>query len=298
MSILKTIVGWTGSAALARAQETACYALGLGLALLVLGAAGWAVAVNLYSGPWLVGVIVVATLASSVALTLFSSLGELYGQRARDLRAQAIFERLRNGQPPPPYSLYLRPFASTDAISEGVASTMVGVSGLSLERVELETQIERATRPLGLLVALGAPLEHVGAGRIRVPDEAWQDAIKLLMREARLIVMLPSSRAGTLEEIDMILESGLIERTVLIDPPNLGHVKGYDHAAEWAKVQEAFSAHKFDLPAESSKGALLFYGPERAPALKERLDIDADDRIERLFRRVLKHLKGPQEQAA
>jgi|CXWL01.1.fsa_nt_gi hypothetical protein len=282
MAVLKHIVSLTHAPRVARGLEIAIY----------LAAGAW-----LFATFWmtamamrqlgLVGLDVVvfpmlAILIGAIGVTVLATWAELYGQRARDLGANAVFEALQRGQTPRPYSLYLRPFASTNVIGG-----IVGV-GMLAERIELEAQIERATRRFGPLVALGAPLEHIGAGRIQVEEEAWRGAISALMAHAQLIIMLPSSHGGTLQEIAMILGSDLIKRTVMIDPPNLRKSSRFDPAAEWAKVRETFRAASYELPSDMRNGALLYFGGRRQPLLKERLDIDAEDRIERLFRRLLK----------
>lgn len=286
MAVLKRIVSNVAVASTARRLEVLLYTLsGVWLLGSLMAAAFVALPLRELE---LAGAVVAAIIVAAAGATLFASWAELYGQRARDLRAEAIFETLQRGEAPPPYTVYLRPFASTGAFSQTFATAAIGPGALAGETTELEAQIERALRPLGPLVALGAPLEHIGAGRIKVADDAWQEAIKLLLSHARLIVMLPSSRAGTLHEIDMILSSDLIRRAVLIDPPNLGGSKLFNQAAEWSKVKEAFERHRFELPEDNKGGSLLFYGDGRAPRLSERLNIDADDRIERLFRRIIK----------
>jgi hypothetical protein len=267
----------------------------------------WEVAAYVAAIAWLALVFVVlATLAQSAQLTTLGLglalllaifvagagatgltwLADLFGQNARDVEAKAIFDQLRRGEAPA-YTLYLRPFAATDQIADSVGAAMIGPGALIAERVELEHQIERAVRRLGPLVALGKPLEHIGAGRIKVSDAEWRDAIRLLMNKARLIIMLPSSRTGTLEEIGMVLGSELIRRTILIDPPNLRASRKYNQEKEWRKVQEAFAAANLALPDDTKRGALVFYGDDNKAEI-ERLDIDADDRIAAFFRNVLK----------
>jgi hypothetical protein len=239
-------------------------------------------------------VTVACVLLASLGGAFFATFAELCGQQARDRVARRVYEALAAGREPPPYTLYLRPFASTGAFeSVGVGVGAPGTVGALLgAKIELEAQVERAVRPLGPLVALGRSLEHIGAGRIEIGDDNWRPAAQLLMSKARLLVMLPSSRLGTLEEIEMILDTGLIERTVLIDPPNIEQSKDFDHAAEWRHVQAAFAKRGYEVPAETRLGRLLFYGDRRAPLFKERLDIDADDRIERLFRRVIRFTRA------
>lgn len=290
--VLKKIVGWTRGPILAGLLQAFFYAIATVWLLAVLSGAGW-VYLNLDLQEWeqyalLGGGVLIAALG----VTLFGTWGELYGQHARDLHARRIFEALRRGDTPPPYAVYLRPFASTGEIEDvGISTPAMGL-GVTGVQIELEEQIERAVRELGALVALGQPLEHIGAGRIPVAESEWRDAIKLILSQARLIIMLPSARAGTLEEVAMLIDTGLINRTVLIDPPNLGRSKKFNQPAEWSQVREAFAGRGFQLPDDSRSGLLLFFGGERAPKFKEKLDIDAEDRIERLFRRVIRTFKA------
>jgi hypothetical protein len=288
--VLKKIVGWTRSPILAGLLQAAFYLFAAVWLIGVLGAAAWA---------WMnfdlpeierLALLAGAVLVGATGVTLFGTWGELYGQQGRDVSAQRVYDALRRGDSPAPYTVYLRPFASTGEISDiGVGAPTAGAgANFAGVQIELEEQIERALRPLGRLVALGQPLEHIGAGRIPVGEEEWRDAIRLLLSKARLIVMLPSASMGTLEEVTMLIDTGLIERTVLIDPPNLRRSRKFNQAAEWDRVREAFSARGFSIPDDSRAGLLLFFGAERAPKLKERLDIDAEDRVERLFRRVIR----------
>lgn len=295
MGVLKSIVSACGSG-LARALEIVFYAA---TTIWLIGAM-YALTTLLMRADLtemqLIGVLLGAVVTAGIGVSLFSTLAELCGQRVRDLGAAAIYDALRQGREPPPYTLYLRPFASTgvfETTGMGAATAGAGgaVSALVGAKIELESQMERAVRPLGQLVALGRPLEHIGAGRLQVEDGQWKEAVRLLMSKARLLIVLPSSRIGTLDEIEMILESGLIERTVVIDPPNISHSKTFDHSAEWKHVQDAFAKRGFEVPTETRLGRLIFYGDARAPKFKERLDIDADDRIERLFRRVIRFTK-------
>jgi hypothetical protein len=289
--VLKAVVGWTRGPVLAGLLQAFFYVLATVWLLGALGASGWAY-LNMNLPEWrqyaLLGG---SVLVAAIGVTLFGTLGELYGQHARDLRARRIFDALRRGETPPAYTVYLRPFASTGEIEDvDISATGMGV-GVTGVQIELEEQIERAVRELGPLVALGQPLEHIGAGRIPVTDTEWREAIKLILPQARLIVLLPSARRGTLEEVAMLIDTGLINRTVLIDPPNLGESKKFNQPAEWAQVRQAFADRGFEIPEDSRSGLLIFYGGERAPKFKEKLDIDAEDRIERLFRRVIRTFK-------
>ncbi len=240
--------------------------------------------------------VVLAILAGAIAaagwLAVLSTLADLSGQHARDLRAKEILDALQSGREPPPFTLYLRPFAATDMIDdivmESVSSVFRGPLIVTSTRLELEQQIERAARPLGQLVALGKPLEHVGAGRIEVKDEGWQDVVRKLFAHARLIVLLPSSRLGTRWEIDQLLSSSMIERTVIVDPPNPRNIRSrrYQQSAEWREVRAAFARKGYEIPQDSTAGQLLFYGGQRSPQAHARLDMNAEENITRFFRTV------------
>ncbi|MEL6473863.1 MAG: hypothetical protein AAFQ21_07235 [Pseudomonadota bacterium] len=219
-----------------------------------------------------------ASIAGGVALgQVFYELDGLFDQQTRDLRAMDIKADLDAGRiPDEPFTLYLRPFASTNTIARddsrfvNVAAGAPGIAPqyvMASDRIEFETQIETALRPLGTLVGLGRPLEHFGAGRIVVAFEGWQDLIAKLMDHARLIVLLPSSRGGTSWEVERILERGLLPKTIIVDPPNAAGAarKDYDPSAEWDSIRSAFSTHGRILPPDDENGLLLWFGDSDMP---------------------------------
>jgi len=213
------------------------------------------------------------------------------GQHARDLRAAEIFDAVRTGRPAGPFILYLRPFASTDAIAaHRLRAIPVGRSGLVVheDRLEIEGEIARALPRNAPLVALGQPLEHHGAGRIAVPDSQWQAAIEALMDAASLVLLLPSPREGTLWEVDRLIAGGHLGKTLILDPPNHGASRpDYDPAAEWQGVQTAFARRGYGLPDDHRTGLLLSYAPgERAPR-REPLGLDAARTLGAIVRRRL-----------
>ncbi len=200
-------------------------------------------------------------------------------QWRRDLRAADVFRRVQRGEPAS-FCLYLRPFASTDALETYIAQPILGGgrSGMvATERLEFETQLERAARSIGPLVALGQPLEHEGAGRIRVRDDEWQDAIHVLMDAARLIVLLPAAQPGTLWEVRELLARGHIGKTVIIDPPNTGSARAdYDPAARWQDVRLAFARAGHALPDDDTNGLIVYFGARhKSPSAIRALRLDA-----------------------
>ena len=139
---------------------------------------------------------------------------------------------------------------------------------LGTDRLEFEAEVERALRPIGPLVALGKPLEHMGAGRIRVGDHEWRDAVERLMDAAELIVLLPSSRPGTTWEVRTLLSEGRLVKTIVVDPPDdLGADDAtYDPSEEWAEVRRAFAAEGFSLPPDDSEGCCYTSATTRPPS--------------------------------
>lgn len=202
-------------------------------------------------------------------------------QHGRDLQAGDIFAALGRGEQPD-FCLYLRPFASTDAIDTYQPRRILPGGGpqqamIASERLEFETELERAVRPIAPLVALGEPLEHEGAGRIRVGDHEWRGAIRDLMAGARLIILLPAARPGTFWEVEQILSRGHVAKTVVIDPPDRGAAHGdFDPAARWEDVRLAFARAGYALPEDDEGGLILRFGTgRRAPIARRALAIDA-----------------------
>ena len=220
-------------------------------------------------------------------------------QRRRDMVAARIWDALSQGDKPQDFVLYLRPFISTNQITETkheivmVRATQGAPTFFApvADRMEFEEEIEQAMRPIGPLVALGRPLEHMGAGRIRVSDDIWQEAIGKLMDEAALIVLLPSPRPGTSWEVERVLSSGALARTILIDPPN---EKGsddseYDPVKEWAGVRSSFEAHGYKLPHDDADGLLIHFGEAKEPQRIERISlVDGEGHIRAFAKKILK----------
>jgi hypothetical protein len=150
-------------------------------------------------------------------------------QRSRDLRAAATLAAVESGAPGEhgPYSVWLRPFNSTGRCWVIAKSRKAGKrdepardAGYHVNVTDIETMLATAMEPIAPLVALGTSGEQVGAGRVEVPGDRWQDTFAVLARSAHAIFLLPSQRAGTRWEIDFLLrERGLLDRVVFIVPP-------------------------------------------------------------------------------
>jgi hypothetical protein len=150
-------------------------------------------------------------------------------QRSRDLRAAATLAVAERGAPGQhgPYSIWLRPFNSTGRCwviaksrQVGKRDESTGDAGYHVNVTDIETMLATVMEPIAPLVALGASGEQVGAGRVEVPGDRWQDTFAVLARSAHTIFLLPSQHAGTRWEIDFLLrERRLLDRAVFIVPP-------------------------------------------------------------------------------
>lgn len=150
-------------------------------------------------------------------------------QLSRDLRAAATLAVAERGAPGQhgPYSVWLRPFNSTGRCWVIATSRKAGKrdepardAGYHVNVTDIETMLATVVEPIAPLVALGASGEQVGAGRVKVAGDRWQDAFAVLARSAHTIFLLPSQHAGTRWEIDFLLrERGLLDRVVFIVPP-------------------------------------------------------------------------------
>ncbi|WP_063046446.1 hypothetical protein [Nocardia pseudovaccinii] len=126
------------------------------------------------------------------------------------------------------YVLYLRPFDADQhqtAMQQDVMPGSVGgVTGFVLSGRSAEEQIADALRPVGPLIAVGAPGErqpHVGAVRMylpKKPDKAWQEPVRQLMRRSRLTVLTLGTSEGTMWELNQALNLLSPQRLILVIP--------------------------------------------------------------------------------
>jgi hypothetical protein len=197
--------------------------------------------------------------------------GLLCRQRTYDLLSEALLAKLStSSKADDPFILYLRPFVSTGAVTTPM-------------RMELEEQLSAAVRPFGRFVALGSSLEkEVGfepgsdivAGRIKCTDAHWQEAVRHLMREALLIVIVASSRPGTRWEIEHVLAEYYITKTVFIDVPNTS----FRFAQEWDEIGRLLWSRGYQWPADDPRGQFVYFG-----ALKTPLTLSLGDDFTRLI---------------
>jgi hypothetical protein len=167
------------------------------------------------------------------------------------------------------FALYLRPFVVTDRLPTSLPGTHYTGSRFD-GFLDFEGILQDSVRDTTPLVALGRPMETYGAGRILTDDENWKAKVTKLMEASTTIFLIPSNHAGTLWEIQQILQSGWLEKCIFIMPPvgatkwtkepgeNWHYDKSLvDAAADWSLAQEALTDLGIHLPAYEQTGAIF-----------------------------------------
>lgn len=107
------------------------------------------------------------------------------------------------------YVLYLRSFKEDEqqtALHEVPLPGMVGgaITGFLMSGSSAEEHVAEILRPVGPLLAVGAPgerLPHVGAVRMYLPHDGWQEPVRELMRRSRLTALTLGTSEGTMWEL-------------------------------------------------------------------------------------------------
>lgn len=189
---------------------------------------------------------------------------EQVAQATSDADAQTLLAE--SGSISESFFLYLRPFASTNAYR--LSDSHLNLFCWELwERDgfdDIERILARALRPTAKFVALGKPGEHRGAARILTTEKAWQAELAALADKAKLIVLMPSYRPGTLWELSYLKERSLFGKVVCIMPPSDNGfyvAKESNTEAAWDKTRAACSKLGIPIPDHTPKGALFMLDP-------------------------------------
>ena len=174
-------------------------------------------------------------------------------QAERDDNAAYIVDAIRNLEPdeePPKFSLYLRPFYIKDQLfsprPSPIRTPFLPRAWTKIHK-EIETLLAMSLYPSGELVGMGIPGHYIsGAGKVKSDDRDWKKLISLLSIHSLAVILIPSERPGTLWEIKMLRDSGLLPKTVFVMPPlSTGSAEKNDkkdtEAAESKRHHTAFS---------------------------------------------------------
>jgi hypothetical protein len=132
--------------------------------------------------------------------------------------------------------LYLRSFAEDSVTAE---SRPRGLNQFMSELATEEEQLAAAVEPVGPLVAIGRPgeaLPELGALRLYVSDDEWQDVVIRWLTNARLVILrVAGNTEGLWWEISQAPRFVAPERLVLLLP-----MKGVAYKAFRKRVERLF----------------------------------------------------------
>lgn len=208
-----------------------------------------------------IGILIGTIILSSVLLYIgyfFSKHKKKIAQASRDEKAHKMISEIRmDGKPK--YSLYLRPFLSTGKIQITDFEAR-GVTFISPEAErDLETVFAEALEPIAPLIALGIQGEQEGAGRVHTLNKNWQSDFIILAENAKLILLLPSNRSGTLWEIHWILKNKVLNKCFFFMPPQT-FKRTFDWAQYWKKCLKEIDDIGLKLPPYNKKGLIFNFG--------------------------------------
>jgi hypothetical protein len=129
-------------------------------------------------------------------------------------------EAARAAEDPRRPVLYLRPFRDDPAGARQLDS-MGGLVFYVFPARSEEDLFARAFAKVGSLVAIGdpgEPLRQVGAARIQVRGESWQQVVSELMGRARLVVLRCGEGQGFWWEVELALRTLEPEQVLLLIP--------------------------------------------------------------------------------
>jgi hypothetical protein len=201
-------------------------------------------------------------------------------QARRDEAALKLFNAARSGEVEK-FAVFLRPFYTTNKIVQNEYVKRLVTEG-GQTRIEqdtfthpLEETIVGALRYMMQVVALGKPGETTGVGRILVDDTNWQSAASELMSRASLVICVPSSRPGTHWELNEIIETHYLRKTVFVMPSAQSGGMSSDIRHDWVLLSQQMAAYGIAIPQYDNDG-LLFSINAKGQCTTEKLCLNSE----------------------
>ncbi|MBB34934.1 MAG: hypothetical protein CME88_01995 [Hirschia sp.] len=214
----------------------------------------------------------IAILGALLASWCFQA-AEFADQHGRDLEAHRVFVRVMKGSRTSPYGVLVRPFSARDLLSSNALPATPFGKMLSNGPVyfgpprplSMEPQLRRAfEKTTGPLITFGAPTYGDGAGRTPISARDWAAGAGELTDKARLIFFVPGIDESSKNDLEELLKSGFIRRTVIVEPGARDEVNANDVEAatviRWNSLRAIFAKHGYALPTKSEHGALIYFG--------------------------------------
>ncbi len=176
-----------------------------------------------------------------------------YSALRRKVRALDAQELMSRDERPP--VLYLRSFKDDPTTARIVLSTTE------------EEQLAMVMREIGPFVAIGRPgeeLPELGAARIYVADDEWQETITALMRKAQLVVLRIGQTEGFWWEVQRAVQYVQPEHLLFLVPHNKTLYEDFrGQAAVYLPAQ--LPAYERGAGSFGSLNGLIYFGPDWTP---------------------------------
>jgi len=210
-------------------------------------------------------------------------------QSRNDRTAQEIMTALRANSDAavPEFYLYLRAFETTGRLQVPLYLRLrkFSIGLFQLVTSDLESYVGSAVGSAVPLIAMGRPGESVGAGRVVASEEHWEGDISTLMRRATGILLIPSSRPGTLWEMDALKRNGLLRKVVFVMPPRTHG--GLDTRERWEAARSILVGHGIEAPEHQERGLLFETDPDGKVCNVEPLLLNSARQVRKSLRRLL-----------
>ncbi|HXV82750.1 MAG TPA: hypothetical protein VEG60_23035 [Candidatus Binatia bacterium] len=210
-------------------------------------------------------------------------------QAENDRIAQQIMSKFRADPAVPvaEFYLYLRAFETTGKLRVPLYLRLrkISIGLFQLVTSDTESYVSNAVRSIAPLIALGRPGEAIGAGRIVTEDANWMADILILMKRAKAILLVPSSRPGTLWEIETLKREGLLKKVIFIMPPR---TKGeFDTKERWEAARQALVSHGLEAPKHQERGLLFAVGPDGKVSNVEPMLLNSVRQVRKSMKRMM-----------
>ena len=155
-----------------------------------------------------------------LGMLVFGLIGVKCYMRGKRHFAIAATELLSKDPRPP--VIYLRSFQhDKKGAGSAAGSRYWGGWAALFDLKTVEERLAEALTPIGPVVAIGKPgekLPALGAARLYVGDDEWQETIRVLMERAKLVVLLLGDTPGFWWELERSVKDLPPERLVLLVP--------------------------------------------------------------------------------
>ena len=173
--------------------------------------------------------------------------------RAKQYLQIAADSLLGNDKRPP--ILFLRSFSDDPKVT---ATAGLGHEGLAyLLDLSLETRLANHFMDFGPFIAVGSPQEkipQIGAARVKLSDEEWQNSVTNWMQESSAVVLYAGTTKWVSWELQRIIEGGWTTKLILLFPPVLPF-PGFRHRT-FLRKQTPDILNRFEKAKRAFKGTV------------------------------------------